>query len=134
MRKIVLLFVSLCFMMKMYAQDKVFVIFTSTKSEVKGVWNFVSNDYRVEKVWDAPHYFTLFDRAGGIESSPIFICLYIKMNGKRRPAHFLLNLIAFWTTLSLLIGIKFPQKVRRKRNTSLFYRTMKYFSLIEKNL
>lgn len=95
MKKNILLLISLCFMMKVYAQDKIYVIFTSTKSEVKGVWNSAANDYPSEKVRDIPHFFTLFDRGGGIENNSIIICLYIRMNGKKRLIHFLLNLIVF---------------------------------------
>lgn len=110
MRKIVLLFVSLCFMMKMYAQDKVFVIFTSTKSEVKGVWNFVSNDYRVEKVWDAPHYFTLFDRAGGDRKQSYFYMFIYKNERQKASSPFFVKPDSFLNNVILIDWDKISSK------------------------
>lgn len=52
------------------AQSKVYVIFTSTDSEVKGVWNYKA-DVSIG-VRDDRYFFTFFDRAGGDDKKSYF--------------------------------------------------------------
>ena len=58
------------YMTNVYSQTKVFVIFTSTHSNTKGVWNSPFTGNASDR--DTPHFFTLFDRAGGEESHKYF--------------------------------------------------------------
>lgn len=52
-----------CNILFTYGQTTVYVTFTSTESEVRGVWNYEGEIYN--HVRDIPHFFTFFDRAGG---------------------------------------------------------------------
>ena len=62
MKKIILLIVVLsAYVMNMYAQSEVCVIFTSTKSEVKGVRHYISPK-NSKRFCDRIHIFTLLDR------------------------------------------------------------------------
>lgn len=62
MKKIVLLVVVLfAYVINMYAQSEICVIFTSTKSEVKGVRHYISSD-DIKRFCDRLHIFTLLDR------------------------------------------------------------------------
>lgn len=59
-----------CSMPYMHSQSKVYVIFTSTDSEVKGVWNYKA-DVSIG-VRDDRYFFTFFDRAGGDDKQSYF--------------------------------------------------------------
>ena len=62
MKKFVLLVVVLfAYVMNMYAQSEICVIFTSTKSEVKGVRHYISPEDS-KRFCDRIHIFTLLDR------------------------------------------------------------------------
>ena len=70
MKKIFLILLLLGYMLTLNSQSIVYVIFTSTDSEAKGVWNSISN--HTEGVREARHFFTLFDRAGGNKEQKYF--------------------------------------------------------------
>ena len=65
-----------------HAQSKVYVIFTSSKVETKGVWN--SEFERNASVRDTIHLFTLFDRADGNYDEGYFY-RFIYKNEKSKP-------------------------------------------------
>ena len=65
-----------------HAQSKVYVIFTSSKVETKGVWN--SEFKRNASVRDTIHLFTLFDRADGNYDEGYFY-RFIYKNEKSKP-------------------------------------------------
>ena len=64
------------------SQSKVYVIFTSSKVETKGVWN--SEFERNASVRDTIHLFTLFDRADGNYDEGYFY-RFIYKNEKSKP-------------------------------------------------
>lgn len=64
------------------SQTIVYVIFTSTNSETKGVWNSIGK--KTGSVREARHYFTLFDRAGGNKEQSYFYD-FIYENSKEKP-------------------------------------------------
>ena len=74
MKKIVLLVVVLfAYVMNMYAQSEICVIFTSTKSEAKGVIHYISSD-DIKRFCDRLHIFSLFDRTNEVQKySYIFV-------------------------------------------------------------
>lgn len=68
--------------LSIHAQSKVYVIFTSSKVETKGVWN--SEFERNASVRDTIHLFTLFDRADGNYDEGYFY-RFIYKNEKSKP-------------------------------------------------
>lgn len=88
-KKLLLLTVVLtCCLKSVYAQ-KIYVIFTSTDSETKGVWNFTLE--KTSENFDTPRVFTLFDRASGNKNlSYIYRFWYkAKVNIPANKFHFL---------------------------------------------
>lgn len=63
-----LIFIS--YMLNIHSQSNVYVIFSSTDSEAKGVWHSTLD--RTVDDRDIPHLFTLFDRAGGNKEQAYF--------------------------------------------------------------
>lgn len=67
------------YMLNMHSQSNVYVIFSSTDSEAKGVWHSTLDKTADDR--DIPHLFTLFDRAGGNKEQAYFYC-FIYENSK----------------------------------------------------
>ncbi len=94
MKKIVLTLLLLGYVFTLSSQSIIYVIFTSTDSETKGVWNSISK--HTESVREARHYFTLFDRAGGNKEQKYFY-EFVYENLKEKP-----NNPAFYDHQSIL--------------------------------
>ena len=76
MKKNVLLVVVLfAYVMNMYAQSEICVIFTSTQSEVKGVRHYISPKDS-QRFCDRVHIFTLLDRTNKAQKYSYGFCVY----------------------------------------------------------
>lgn len=94
--KTLLTIILMSYMMNVCSQTKVFVIFTSNHSNTKGVWNSPFTGTANDR--DTPHFFTLFDRAGGNKSEQYFY-EFIYENLKEAD-----NKPSFWCQSSFFSG------------------------------
>ena len=80
--RILLILISISYMLSVHAQSSIYVIFSSSHSEAKGVWHSAF-DKRVDDR-DMSHLFTLFDRAEGNKEQKYFY-RFIYENLKENP-------------------------------------------------
>ena len=87
MKKLILLHLfTLCTVLCTYSQSAVYVIFTSTNSDDKGVNNLIFDVQDWDR--DAGHLFSIFERAKDTRKQLYFYDFYIYLFGVQRTAQF----------------------------------------------
>lgn len=131
MKKSILLSIILvCLATNVCAQSRIYVTFTSTNFETKGVWNYTGT--KAEKYRDPLQIFTFFDRAGGNYEQCYFYRFVYQNLVENASRPFFYEKQSFLDIKNIVDWDLVASKSEAKKNMTTFYHMMKSILLIEK--